>query len=472
MINCTIFLYIMQNLQIDNIKKLSVESLNEMLKKEQINSLHIAYEKHDNCKILENIAIIYGFFGTDIFRILATTRALSIMLKSDPKPQDIVFVEAQRNKDNAAFAWLENYGVKYIFKEYTEESEGLLLKTALWNIGAASTNAEKLCFIDSDIVFCNQDWLESVYSAFDQFDVLSLAGQCYYEGDNQAKELIESIGHRICRTHDTEFYGHIGFNIGMTRKSYIAYGKFEAFNLNDDVWFWTKILGTNIYNENKGWIPYKTDENMKYGLPFKIGSTEEICCHLDHKKKIIKNKLYGWISYLGTDVPFEDISYEKDIPTWTNTKAGKTIKLAFEKAKNVEADNENCKQLAQQILLDAKKEVYGEIDKEHPLVIMTAFVPDFRHKNIESIFEHREMLERTCKQSFTYVCFTNEISVEDAQKKCLDVIPFSSISVKNNRNLWKTEMNRKDIKLPKNSTVIWIDINTVFKSEFEITRNK
>ena len=462
----------MQSLQSDNFKKISVDSLNEMLKNEQANSLHVAYEKCDSYKILENIAVIYGFFGTDIFRILATTRALSVMLQSNPKPQDIVFVEAQRNKDNAAFAWLENYGVKYIFKEYTEDSEGLLLKTALWNIGATNTDAEKLCFIDSDVVFCNQDWLDSVYCAFNQFDVLCLAGWCYYEGNDSTKELIESIGHRIYRTHNTEFYGHIGFNIGMTRKSYIAYGKFEAFNLNDDVWFWTKILGTNIYNENKGWIPYKTYENMKYGLPFNIGSTEEICCHLDHKKKIIKNKLYGWISYLGTDVPFEDISYKKDIPTWTNTKVGKTIKLAFEKAKNVEADNENCKQLAQQILLDAKKEVYGEIDEEHPLIIMTAFVPDFRHKSIETIFEHKEMLERTCKQPFIYVCFTDEISIEDAQEKGLDVIPFSSKTVKNNRNLWINEINRKDIKIPKNATVVWIDIYKTFESEFEIVRNQ
>ena len=461
----------MQNLQSNNLKKLSVEILNEMLKNEKISSLHIAYEKYDNYEILENIAVVYGFFGTDIFRILATTRALSIMLQSNPKPQDIVFVEAQRNKDNAAFAWLENYGVKYIFKEYTEESEGLLLKTALWNIGAANTNAEKLCFIDSDIVFCNQNWLESVYYAFDQFDVLSLAGWCYYEKSNSTKELIESIGHRIYKSHDTEFCGHIGFNIGMTRKSYITYGKFEAFNLHSDVWFWTKVLGTDIYNENKGWIPYKTNENMRYGLPFYIGSTEEICCHLTHKKKMNKNKLYGWISYLGTNTPFEDISYKKEIPTWANTKVGKTIKLAFEKAKDVEINNEDCKQLAQQILIDAKKEIYGEIDKQHPLIIMTAFIPDFRHKDIETVFNHKEMLEKMCKQPFTYVCFTDEISTEDAQEKGLDVIPFSSNTVKNNRSLWKNEMNRKDIKLPKNSTVIWIDINKSFELEFEITRN-
>ena len=77
------------------------------------------------------------------------------MLQANPLPKHWVFVEAQRNKNQAVFAWLKSYGVKYIFRKYSEDSEGLLLKTALWNIGAANTTADKLLFVDSDIVFCN-----------------------------------------------------------------------------------------------------------------------------------------------------------------------------------------------------------------------------------------------------------------------------------------------------------------------------
>ena len=77
---------------------------------------------------------------------------------------------------------------------------------------------------------------------------------------------------------------------------------------------------------------------------------------------------------------------------------------------------------------------------------MTAYVPDFKHKTIESVFEHKEQLEANCKQPFTYVCFTNEISTEAAAARGLDVIPFSSDKVRNNRELWQNEMKRKDIK--------------------------
>ena len=41
----------------------------------------------------------------------------------------------------------------------------------------------------------------------------------------------------------------------------------------------------------------------------------------------------------------------------------------------------------------------------------------------------------------------------------LDVIPFSSDKVKNNRKLWQNEMKRKDIKLPKNATVIFLQLD-------------
>ena len=126
--------------------------LAKTLAAEKSNQLHHNYAKQDQTR-LKDIAVVQAFFGTDMNRILATTRALQVMLQANPLPKHWVFVEAQRNKNSAAFAWLKSYGVKYIFRKYNEDSEGLLLKTALWNIGAANTTADKLIFVDSDIVF-------------------------------------------------------------------------------------------------------------------------------------------------------------------------------------------------------------------------------------------------------------------------------------------------------------------------------
>jgi len=90
---------------------------------------------------------------------------------------------------------------------------------------------------------------------------------------------------------------------------------------------------------------------------------------------------------------------------------------------------------------------------------MTGFVSDFTHKSIESVVKHKRELESKIEAPFTYVCFTNEVSTEEAfEMHQLDVIPFSSTKVKNDRKLWKSEMKRKDVKLPKNAKVIWVDI--------------
>lgn len=450
-------------------------TLSKLLATEKENQLHHNYVKHTAKQSkLKGIAVIEAFFGTDIARITATTRALQVMLQMDPMPKDFVFVEAQRNKSQAAFAWLKSYGVKYIFRKYDVDSEGLLLKTALWNIGAASTTADKLVFVDSDIVFCNQSWLESEDAALDQFDVISPAGYCYYEASSLHKSIVESIGHKVQASGESVFNGHIGFALGMTRKAYSIYGKFEAFNLHDDVWLWTRIFGTDLYPENLGWIPYKPTDDMRYGLPFHIGSTDECCCHLDHGDNT-KYKLFGYVSYLATSKPFEDISYDKSdietLPTWANTKLGKSVRVAFDKIHSTVNVSSDIKQQAQDILLEARKEVYGEIDEQHPLIIMTAYVPDFKHKDIESVFAHKAALETACQQPFTYVCITDEIATADAASRGLDVIPFSSAKAKADRSLWPAELKRKDIKLPKYATAIWIDMNWQLSENVALARN-
>ena len=448
------------------------DELVKLLAAEKTNQLHHNYVKQDQTRV-KDTAVIQAFFGTDIARITATSRALQVMLQANPLPKHWVFVEAQRNKNQAVFAWLKSYGVKYIFRKYSEDSEGLLLKTALWNIGAANTTADKLLFVDSDVVFCNQAWLNSASTALDNFDVISPAGWCYYEASSARKSLVESIGHKVHASGESIFKGHIGFSIGMTRDAYNIYGRFEAFNLHDDVWFWTRIFGTDLYPENLGWIPYKPTDDMRYGLPFRVGSTDECCCHLDHGDNI-KYKLFGYVSYLATSKPFEDISYDKSdiesLPTWASTKLGKSVRLAFDKISSAVNVSSDIKQQAQDILLEARKEVYGEIDEQHPLIIMTAYVPDFKHKSIDAVLEHKSQLEAASRQPFTYVCITDAISTDDASSRGLDCIPFSSIRIRSNRQLWPAEARRRDIRIPKAAIVKWIDMYAPVPKSLDFSR--
>ena len=121
--------------------------------------------------------------------------------------------------------------------------------------------------------------------------------------------------------------------------------------------------------------------------------------------------------------------------------------------------------------MEARKEVYGEIDEQHPLIIMTAYVPDFKHKSIDAVLEHKSQLEAVSRQPFTYVCITDAISTDDAASCGLDCIPFSSIRVRSNRQLWLTEARRRDIQLPKSAIVKWIDMDAPVPKTLDFSRD-
>ena len=70
----------------------------------------------------------------------------------------------------------------------------MFLKTPLWNIGIKQSTSEKLCFIDSDVMFANDKWLEKINEAFSTYDVISLSKYVKYGSTN--KEMT-STGYQI-----------------------------------------------------------------------------------------------------------------------------------------------------------------------------------------------------------------------------------------------------------------------------------
>jgi hypothetical protein len=61
----------------------------------------------------------------------------------------------------------------------------------LWNIGAQEAVTQKLCFLDADICFEENNWAKKVSEALDKHDVISLCKYCKYENSDRN---FESIG--------------------------------------------------------------------------------------------------------------------------------------------------------------------------------------------------------------------------------------------------------------------------------------
>ena len=88
--------------------------------------------------------------------------------------KDWIIVEAQRSEDQALLKWVQMFGIKYVFKAFSERTDGIFLKMPLWNIGVQHTDCNQLCFTDMDVYFQDVDWAKEVGKALDQYDVISL----------------------------------------------------------------------------------------------------------------------------------------------------------------------------------------------------------------------------------------------------------------------------------------------------------
>ena len=415
--------------------------------------------------ILEDCALIQCFWGTDIDRIISVTRALQKTLSQKIGFKKWVFIEAQTEKSLASFGWLKKFGIKYAFKKIDKESENLFLKMPLWNIGASLCDCQKMLFIDSDIYFENPNWAQNSSQKLDQFDVISLAG---YSRNENSEDRIESIGHKIMNSSldDGKFtYGHAGYTLGMTKKAYDLYGKFDAVNYLDDQWFWFKLIGKQQNFDKIFLLPYCPSEEVGYyGYPVKIGSTEETCIHVNHspENNIKKYKKAHDFSYEHVDFPMQEIEYDKEtlgLPRWKDNSIGRVLKNCFARIDEDLDWND--------IYIEEAKKEFGEINEQNPLIIMTIYRKDYLHQDSNIVIKHKEMLEQYCKVPFTYVCMSNE-KIDD-----IYTIPYElMINEKlTNNNILKILTDKK-ILYPKNSNVLYMDINYKIDKNFTITQCK
>lgn len=413
-------------------------------------------------EILDDIAIIQSFYGVDVSRIEATTRALHYMLKSKLLPFEWIFVEGQKSKSDACFQWLKNYGITYIFVKTTKEQNGIFLKTPLWNIGAQHCSASKLCFIDSDVIFESADWLQSANDALDTNDVISIGGTCAYESNYD--DDMNSIGLEYRLHGKISSKPHSGFTIGMSRQTFDQINGFDACVILDDIWNWTRLLGQNALNILHKWLPMSLPKKHRNGYQITLGSTNEKCIHLFHGK--IETRKYNALTDIvahHADRWSDIIEYEKSnyniLPKWNmNTLIGQTIRNAV--SYTLDADNGNDLN-GLDIYFDSAKKIFGEPNSKQPLIICTYCIPSFDtcEKQIRDLYA--KLIEK-CKNEFTFVVFSDCMQSDEYE---FDVIPLSEdfdIDIP-----WN-ECFRQDVKFPISSNILFIEPSNPIDDEFEL----
>lgn len=442
-------------LQQDNKKEEEQNNLNQ----NSLNQNSLEYTEDQQLQFECDFSLIQCFWGNNLHRITAIINAINKLSCSECKLTDWIFIEAQESESQAVFKWLSHIGIKYIFKKIPRQSKNIWLKMPLWNIGVQEAVTQKLCFLDADICFEENNWAKKVSEALDKHDVISLCKYCKYENSDRN---FESIGFQLSNQymqHDAPNYGHGGFTLGMTRKALNIFGKFDAVNYLDDQWFWMNIVGYTQKNKSRFLLPYEVDSELCNGYPFNVGFADNVCLHLNHgnEDSLAYQTLHD-ISFNHIK-PLDDIKYDKSVPNklpiWRNNIAGKVMKKVFTKFTQTG-------DVGYSDYFDALKRVSKKTTKSRPLVIVTLYKLDFCHKNAQrDVSAHKNMIDTYCKnKNFTYICFSNE----DIQG--IDTVPYNSKGMSKEQCILQI-LSKKHI-YPKNANVAYIDIDASINEDFEL----
>ena len=287
---------------------------------------------------LKPFTLIQCFYGVDEQRISATTTALNYMLCLDPKPDEWIFIEAQKSKDLCKFSWLAEQGVKYKFIKTSEKNDFIPLKSALWNIGAKLAKSSLLAFVDADCYFLDLAWANSAKAALSKYDFCSLAQYNIYE--EKSSELLETVGARWPDTKDRQEktqFGHCGFTFGAKKAAFDAIGKMQTLPTLEDIYMWTKIFGTECFYGMPEFFGYNKNKIKRPLQYFKVGAAAGRCVHVFHRTYSKENytRLLQTARQLGGKFPGVDTS--KELPVWTKAKEAKMMKAAL---KNIQTKDE------------------------------------------------------------------------------------------------------------------------------------
>lgn len=103
-----------------------------------------------------------------------------------------------------------------------ESSDCMFFKENLWSLAARSTDADKLLFLDTDIVFSAPDVIEKVASLLDRVDVCQPFGTAvWHDRDGRVMNARRSSTFAISRGYEpSSRYYHPGFAWAMTRRAF------------------------------------------------------------------------------------------------------------------------------------------------------------------------------------------------------------------------------------------------------------
>lgn len=161
------------------------------------------------------VGIVVGFFSPCDFE-RPRQHALATLKMLQSVAADVVFVQVVKTGQKPLAT---PTGVKNIV---LQSDEVMFFKENLWNIGAATLQTEKLLFLDADVRFCANNWLEQVSAALDTYDIIQPFEKAEWLDWRESK-LFERPAAFVALSQGfapLPHKYHPGFGLGLTRDAY------------------------------------------------------------------------------------------------------------------------------------------------------------------------------------------------------------------------------------------------------------
>lgn len=182
----------------------------------------------------------------------------------------------------------------------------LFHKESLWNIAARQlTDAEKLIFLDADLVFARSDWLERCSDALSTYDVIQPYSEARWLDRDGLVDMARPPASDAIRDglKPALKYYHPGFGWGITRRAFNRLGGFYDLSVagNGDALFALALRENILHDAVLAWYGAKQDKSVmsdsyksyrraSAGLDLSVGTPEEVVVtHLWHGERANRN---------------------------------------------------------------------------------------------------------------------------------------------------------------------------------------
>lgn len=411
------------------------------------------------------MALILCHHGQDEARLRAAREALAWTLRSNPRPQAVILVEAAAEGEPRHFASLP--GITYVPRTVPEDGKGIWLKEALWNIGARQAIAiegiTQLVFLDLDAAFVWQGWATAVARELASHDVISPHSHMFYadQADGLATGLLEATGSRLPRDGA---HGSPGMAIAMTADLYRRLpnprgGIADIIVGNGDAFLWSQLAGVS-WGNIAAWNLTEVELQGMRPSP-RIGCAGQVICHHPHgplaARCYIERQTLCRACSPAADSAV-DLSRPDGMPRWRDTHGARILARAFPMLRELAAAGKAGGRAGARDLYDRIAiEEYGPIDADHPLVVACLLRSGggYGPRHVRWL---RDQFAARCRAPHRFVCLA------DTDIPGVETIPLEN-SAAMAPNAWGQVELYRDI-WPRDATVVTCDLDTVVFRDF------